>query len=290
MTPTATLREQALDLTGLRPVMERGEGRADVRIGLIDGPIALDHPDLADAHIETLGGADADQAHGTFVAGVLCAARGGEAMAICPGCTIVHLPLFAAEGGPVVVEPDVLATALLTCVDAGVDVINLSATTAAPSLAGAPRLEEALTYAARRGVAVVAAAGNQGTVGSSAITRHAGVIAVSACGPDGRPAAFANLGAFAARRGVLAPGVDVTSLDPGGGTVASSGTSAAAPFVTGAIALLLSLLPHISAYDARTALLDARAGRARSITPGLLAADAAYAELERTRPRRWAHV
>jgi hypothetical protein len=35
-----------LDLVKLSPLMERGEGRPEIRVALIDGPVALGHPDL----------------------------------------------------------------------------------------------------------------------------------------------------------------------------------------------------------------------------------------------------
>jgi hypothetical protein len=36
-----------LDLVNLTPLMERTSGRAEIKVGLIDGPVAMDHPDLA---------------------------------------------------------------------------------------------------------------------------------------------------------------------------------------------------------------------------------------------------
>ncbi len=55
--------------------------------------------------------------------------------------------------------------------------------------------------------------------------------------------AASNLGSSIARRGLMAPGDAVTSLGTNGQTVTSGGTSAATPFVTGAIALLWSIFP-----------------------------------------------
>ena len=63
----------------------------------------------------------------------------------------------------------------------GARIINLSLALAQRSTRGEQALEEALNQAVRRGVIVVAAAGNQGTLGSSAITRHPWVIPVVAC-------------------------------------------------------------------------------------------------------------
>ena len=108
--------------------------------------------------------------------------------------------------------PQELAAAIIECIDAGARVINLSLALAQPSTKGEQALEEALNQAVRRGVIVVAAAGNQGTLGSSAITRHPWVIPVVACDLRGRPMNESNLGSSIGRRGLSAPGDGVTSL------------------------------------------------------------------------------
>ena len=98
--------------------------------------------------------------------------------------------------------PRELAAAIIECIDAGARVINLSLALAQPSIKGEQALEEALDQAVRRGVIVVAAAGNQGTLGSSAITRHPWVIPVVACDRRGRPMNDSNLGSSIGRRGL----------------------------------------------------------------------------------------
>src|SRR5262249_15452964 len=123
--------------------------------------------------------------HGTFVAGILCGKRGSAAPAICPNCTLLVRPIFAettpGNGQMPSATPEDLAVAIVETIDVGARVINLSAALAQPSSKGERESQEALDYAARRGVIAVAAAGNQGTLGSSAITRHPWVIPVTAC-------------------------------------------------------------------------------------------------------------
>ena len=46
----------ALRMVGLPPLMERTAGNAAVKIGLIDGPVALDHPGLDGQQIVWLPG------------------------------------------------------------------------------------------------------------------------------------------------------------------------------------------------------------------------------------------
>jgi subtilisin family serine protease len=139
-------------------------------------------------------------------------------------------------------------------------------------------LEQALDQALRRGVIVVAAAGNQGAVGSSAITRHPWVIPVVACDLHGKPISYSNLGSSIGRRGLTAPGEGVTSLGVDGKPRTFGGTSAAAPIVTGAIALLYSAFPKASAAQIKLAVSRAFAPR-RSVVPPLLDAWAAYQTL-----------
>jgi subtilisin family serine protease len=125
-------------------------------------------------------------------------------------------------------------------------------------------------------VICVAAAGNQGTLGSSAITAHASVIPVAACDLAGRVLRESNLGSSIGRRGLMAPGVGITSLGANGTAQKLSGTSVAAPLVTGAIALIWSQFPTASAIEIKLAVMQAASGRRRTVTPMLLDAFAAY--------------
>ena len=128
---------------------------------------------------------------------------------------------------------------------------------------------------------MVAAAGNQGTVGSSAITRHPWVIPVIACDLQARPTAESNLGSSIGRWGLTAPGQDIVSLGPGDKPQTSAGTSAAAPFVTGAIALLWSEFPRASAAQIKLAVTQAGKPPRRTIAPPVLDAWAAYEAMSR---------
>jgi subtilisin family serine protease len=279
--------------------MRLSSGSERVAVALIDGTVAKDHPDLAEAHIHDIGGgspdactefADSASAHATFVAGILVARRGSPAPAICPGCSLLVRPIFRETGAhdslpeatPHVPEatPHELADAITDCVDAGAHIVNLSAATGAPSTRAERRLERSLDHAARRGVLIVAAAGNQGTLGSSSITRHPGVIPVAACDSSGHPLSHSNLGGSIGRRGLSAPGEAIESLRPSRGTLTLSGTSFAAAFVTGALALVWSQFPHASAAEVRRAMAR-RPGR-RTIAPPLLDAWMAYEHMART--------
>jgi len=288
-----------LDLVKLTALMERTSGSPEVKIGLIDGPVVTQHPDLASGQLRELpgnNGATCTQAnstaclHGTFVAGILSAKRNSSAPAICPNCTLLIRPIFAeATSGREHMPsatPKELAAAIIECIDAGARVINLSLALAQPSTKGEHALEEALNLAVRRSVIVVVAAGNQGTLGSSAITRHPWVIPVVACDLRGRPTNESNLGSSIGRRGLSAPGDAITSLSTEGQPLTLGGTSVAVPFVTGAIALLCSEFPTATAAQIKLAITLASTSRRASVVPPLLDAAAAYQILLTTNARR----
>jgi subtilisin family serine protease len=269
--------------------MQLTSGKPEITIGLIDGPVAIDHPDLVSNDLQAVSekwrstcsiANSVACAHGTFVAGILCAKRDSPAPAICPHCTLLVRPIFAettAENGHMPsASPEELATAIIDTINAGARMINLSAALIQPSAKGERQLAEALNRAALRGVIVVAAAGNQGTVGSSAITRHPWVIPVVACNDRGQPLSYTNLGSSIGRRGVRAPGDSITSLGSDGQPLTLSGTSAAAPFVTGAIALLWSEFPDASATQVRYAVTQHDSHRPVTVVPPLLDAWAAH--------------
>ncbi len=278
-----------LELVRLPELMARGQGRPQITIALIDGPVARDLPDLAAASIREIPGklkgtcSRADTVactHGTFVAGIIAARRGSPAPAICPGCTLLLRPIFAetvnGNGDMPSASPQDLAEAIIDSVEAGAKIINLSAALVQTSPRGEADLQRALDYAAGRGAITVAAAGNQGSVGSSAITRHPWVIPVAACNLQGRPLAESNLGSSIGRRGLSAPGEGVTSLGSDGKAQTFGGTSAAAPFVTGAIGLLWSEFPSARAADVKLAVTQfARVAR-NTVVPPLLDGWGAY--------------
>jgi subtilisin family serine protease len=172
--------------------------------------------------------------------------------------------------------PEELAEAIIDGIRAGARVLNLSVALIQPSSTGQRELEEALDHAARHGVILIAAAGNEGTIGSSAITRHPWVIPVAAYNLQGRPISYSNLGSSIGRRGLGAPGDDVTSLGTDGKPLILGGTSVAAPFVTGAIALLWSQFPTATAAEVRFAVTQAHATRRTTVVPPLLDAWEAY--------------
>jgi subtilisin family serine protease len=276
-----------LDLVRLTPLLARTRGTPEIKVGLIDGPVVIDHPDLATENIREVPGkfagacaisSSAACKHGTFVAGILLAKRDSAAPAICPDCSLLVRPIFpetiSGDWHVPSATPQELASAIIETINAGARILNLSAALVQPSAKGEDELQSALDYAAQHAVIVVAAAGNQGIVGSSVITRHPWVIPVAGCDLQGRLFGQSNLGNSIGRRGVLGPGDNITSLGPDGSPVTFGGTSVAAPFVTGAVALLWSEFRQVPAAELLLAVRGIR--RPSRVVPPLLDAWSAH--------------
>jgi len=283
-----------LELVRLPELMALTSGRRDVVVGLLDGPVATGHPDLTSDSIREIQGmpgrcADVRSTacqHGTFVAGILVADRTSSAPAICPDCSLVVRPIFdetmAQSKHWPNATPQQVALAIHECIDAGARVLNFSAAMQKPSITDDQKLQGALDYALTRDTIVVAAVGNQGIVGSSAVTRHPWVIPVVAYDLSGRPMSQSNLGSSIGRRGLGAPGEGVTSISPEGEPLSWVGTSMAAAFVSGAIALLWSQFPSATAGQIKAAITLAQGQRRTSVVPPLLDAWGAHQRLAGT--------
>jgi subtilisin family serine protease len=204
-----------------------------------------------------------DATHGTHVAGIIGALRGdGAAMqGIAP-----NVEIMAIRAVPDGDERDVdVARAIRYAVDNGAQIVNMSFGKGySPAKAA---VDSAVRYAASKGVLLVHAAGNDGedndetpsypTPVLSGGTRTANWIEVGASSWKplaSLPAEFSNYGRE--QVDLFAPGVDILSTVPGGGLKRESGTSMAAPVVSGVAALLMTYFPELSTLQVRDILLE----------------------------------
>ncbi|MFD9698009.1 type VII secretion-associated serine protease mycosin [Lentzea sp. NPDC059081] len=237
--------------------VSRGAG---VTVAVVDTGVDGTVPQLAggrvlpgiDVTTAQRGRADSDcYGHGTFLAGIIAArAVPGTAFAgVAPDATILPIRCATSVGddGPGVLTPDRIAAGIRAGVDAGAKVVNVSASTTAPSEA----LAAAVDHAAAKDVVVVASASNNALEGDAKTypAAYPGVIAVGAVDMSGQRASFSQTGPHLS---LVAPGVDVVSTGPGGpGHWQGSGTSYAAPFVAGAAALVRAYRPELSAAQVK---------------------------------------
>lgn len=238
------------DLPGLRDLWARTLGDPEICIAVLDGPVDLAHPSLAHAQLTQIESlvppvADANAAteHGTHVASVIFGSHDGPIAGMAPRCRGVSIPIFAPAGDDsfqLCSQVD-LTRAIGLAVQHGAHVINISGGEFSPSGAAYPLLEDTVRQCARAGILIVAAAGNQGCECLHVPAGIETVLAVGAMDVDGLPLEFSNWGGAYQKQGILAPAVEILGAVPGGGSRRRTGTSYAAPVVSGLAALLLSL-------------------------------------------------
>ena len=200
---------------------------APVRIGMIDGPVNTAHPALRGArvqHVPLTGRAAVPGAdHGTAVAVLLVGEdRTGALAGFARGAELIAVSVFTVEGSLVETTVERIVAALDLLVNRQARLVNLSFSGPRSAALGV-----ALTAAARRGVVLVGATGNDGLPQVAYPAEAPEVIAVTAVDSARRRYRLANTGGPVE---IAAPGVDVyVALAEGGGY--GSGTSFATPIV-----------------------------------------------------------
>lgn len=185
-----------------------------------------------------------DNGHGTHVAGTIAQAtnNGVGVAGIAYEAAIMPLKVLSSGGGGTVAD---IAEAIRFAADEGADVINMS-------LGGGGEshlMQEAIDYAHRKGVVIVAAAGNANQNAVAYPARYTHVIGVAATDASGVKAAYSNYGAGV---DLAAPGGAIVGDNKTGGILQNTinpetgesvyeylqGTSMAAPHVAGVAALV----------------------------------------------------
>lgn len=179
-----------------------------------------------------------DEGHGTSVAGIIGAAGGNRSGMAGVDWATKLLPVKVLDASGSGWTSDI-AAGVTFAADNGARVINLS-------LGGPGKsstLKRAIAYAAKKGVVIVAAAGNEATSAPSYPAAYADVLSVSALDRSG----LANFSNFGTNVDVAAPGVSIRTISGPDTYGDFSGTSASAPFVTGLAALVVGRNPTLSA-------------------------------------------
>ncbi len=239
------MQQWNLPMVGAPQAWTTSQG-AGVVVAVIDTGVDPTHPDLVGKvlpEIDLLPDVfpdPLDNAHGTGVASIIAGAINQVGMAgVAPQASILPVAALDPAG---IGDSSTVARAIIAAADAGARVINLS-------LGGPDRdpvLDQACAYAFSKGTVLVAAAGNSYSMGNAvqypAASPH--VVAVASVDQDGTSSLFSNTGSYI---DLAAPGRDVLAAFPGGDYQAESGTSFATPHVAGAMALVASANPALSA-------------------------------------------
>lgn len=220
---------------------ERGEG---VNIGVIDSGCDIEHESLKNNIVGVRNFTDEDNkdpnivtdrvGHGTHVCGIIAAdGSNNSIIGVAPSANLYILKAIDGSGTGKV---SWVVNAINYAIEKDVDIISMSL--------GMPKedakLERAIKTAISRNILVVCAAGNEGDGNYDVFeysypASYVDVISVGAVDKKGIPASFSNSNLVV---DLVAPGVDIISTYPHNQFASLSGTSMAAPHVTGSLALL----------------------------------------------------
>jgi len=258
----------ALPAIGAPAAWNRTTGSAGVTVAVLDTGVDLTHPDLAANlvpgwnFVSNTSDPSDDYGHGTHVAGII-GAVGNNGVGIAGinwHVSIMPLKICDANG---LCDLDKEVSALQYAVDHGAMIANASF---GGVYAPYPPEENAIAAAGQAGLLFVAAAGNSANNNDFAPFYPASypldnVISVAATTSSGDLASFSDYGFSSVSIG--APGEDILSTLPTSGPISSptgygteSGTSMAAPEVTGAAALLWAEHPDWTMQQVRMRLLE----------------------------------
>jgi hypothetical protein len=271
--------ETVLDLPGAWR-LSQGAG---VIVAVVDSGVRLSHPDLApnlwrnpdeipgnhkdddgngyvdDVHGVDLTGEhslDDGQGHGTHVAGTIAAARNGKGVVgVAYEAELMVVRILDSHGSG---TTQMLADGIRYAAANGARIINLSLETEADD----PKVRAAIRQAAAENVLIICSAGNTGAnvdrrplyPVSIPADNLVGVAATTSADDGEAIPQFSNFGPLSVP--VAAPGEGVVSTASDGGYETRSGTSMAAPHVSGVAALMASIAPRLSAQELRALLLE----------------------------------
>ena len=246
--------------------LARGE---KILIAVIDSEVDGTHPDLAGAIVGRFDAATDDErphSHGTGMAGAIAAHR--TMLGTAPRVGLLTVRAFSARQTSAEGTTFNILKGLDWASSQGARIINMSF--AGPS---DPRLREALAKASKKGIVLIAAAGNAGPRSPPLFpAADPNVIAVTATDADDAIFTGANRGDHIA---VAAPGVEILAPAPDGTFQFTTGTSVAAAEVSGIAALMIQRNPALTPADVRRILMETAQdlgpkGRDRDFGAGLV--------------------
>jgi LPXTG-site transpeptidase (sortase) family protein len=254
--PEFSQQLEEFNLIGAQPSWDISTGSSQIILAIIDTGVDLNHQEFQG---KILTGYDFvnndllpqdDNGHGTNVAGIAAASgnNGTGIAGISWQTKIMPIKVLNHAGNG---SYSALAAGIIFAADHGADIINLSLGGTSPS----STLENAVSYATQRGVIIVASAGNDGAGQLLYPARYPEVIAVGSVSDLGDHSIFSNTGP---EIDIMAPGEVVLTTDISNTYANSTGTSIAAPFLSGAVANFISLEPTLS-FDEIIGILETTA-------------------------------
>ncbi|MHA1544114.1 MAG: S8 family peptidase, partial [Alphaproteobacteria bacterium] len=248
------------------PAYDLGGTGRNVVVAVIDGGFDPTHGDLvgkfdpASADLITGAGRgttiDGPDNHGAQVTAIIVAAKNGRGMhGVAFDATVLAIRIDSrnsCDNGDCSFFDSDIAKAILYAVANGADIINIS-------LGGEGVSQEVLdAFAVARdaGVLIITSAGNESASDPNVFSQTPGLLQflgsgliVGAVDANLDLASFSNRGGDSRQAFLVAPGVSVGTIQVNNIFTRVSGTSFAAPYVTGAAAILLSMFPNLTGQD-----------------------------------------
>jgi thermitase len=232
VSPSNYFGQYAVTLIKSKLAQPIANGGLGVTVAVVDTGVDTNHPVFHNVApgIDYLGsdtnpmeeGSGPGYGHGTMVAGIIAL--------VAPQATIMPCRAFDSNGSAKMVD---ITASINWAVDHGANVLNLRFGVTNDS----QLLSKTISNALNQGVVVIASAGNNNTSLPQYPAAYSGVLAVGASDQYDKKASFSNYGSYV---GVAAPGVSIYSSYPNNQWAWWSGTSFAAPLVSGEAALRLA--------------------------------------------------
>jgi minor extracellular protease Epr len=244
------LSQYSHEKTNVSKAWESGLSGKGVKIAVLDTGISQ-HSDL-----EVAGGVSTvdytnsysdDNGHGTHVAGIIASKNNGiGTTGVASDAEIYSVKVLNYAGKGDLMD---IIEGIDWAIQQGVDIINVSLGTNTDSASLKAKIDEATS----KGIIVVAASGNSGNTNITYPAKYDNVIAVGATDQNNKLASFSSRGP---EIDVVAPGAGVVSTYLGNMYANGNGTSQAAPYVAGMLALLTEQYPDKSAHEITQMLFD----------------------------------
>ena len=266
--PKYSIQQGYFDLINMDDAWNITTGSSNIKVAVLDTEIDWNHNDIGNGtdgykninaslgynYIENTSSPYQPHSHGTGVAGIIGAktnnsfgisgvsgGNGNSGTTIIPYCV-------GGENGSDNIDFSTVDDAIIDAVDQGAKVINMSFSS---SSTDHPDVEDAIQYAYNHNVVLVAATGNDFSSSLAYPASNSQTISVGAVDNYKYRVDFSNYGYSL---DLVAPGLSVYTIDKNNEFQYISGTSFAAPYVSGTIALMLSINPSLTPSQIRTIL------------------------------------
>lgn len=233
-------------LNEIEQLWAKTKGNSSITIAVLDGAIQANHPCFEGAKLNILPSvahSTHPSNHGTQVTSIIFGQHGSAVKGVAPNCKGLIIPIFETGTNNLIqgTNQTNLARAIDLALEHGANIINISGGKLDNTGEAEQFLKNSLLKCEKNNVLVVAAAGNDGCQCVHVPAATPSVLAVGAIDSNGEPLSISNWGDDYKKNGVLAQGKNILGATVGGNTQIGTGTSFAAPMVSGIVALLLSL-------------------------------------------------